>query len=68
MLHTQHEGFAEFFRCDDPVAEIQTDAWRGVAPRGPNTACSSQKKRPHKAGVKSLRQVSYRQETYRAVP
>jgi hypothetical protein len=25
------------------------------------------KKRPHKAGVKLLRQVSYRQETYRAV-
>jgi hypothetical protein len=26
-----------------------------------------QKKRRHKAGVKVLRQVSYRQETYRAV-
>ncbi len=26
-----------------------------------------EKKRPHKAGVKLLRQVSYRQETYRAV-
>jgi hypothetical protein len=26
-----------------------------------------QKKRPHEAGVKLLRQVSYRQETYRAV-
>jgi len=27
-----------------------------------------QKKAPAKAGAKSLRQVSYRQETYRAVP
>jgi hypothetical protein len=27
----------------------------------------SQKKRQHEAGVKLLRQVSYRQETYRAV-
>jgi hypothetical protein len=27
----------------------------------------AQKKRPHEAGVKLLRQVSYRQETYRAV-
>jgi hypothetical protein len=28
---------------------------------------SNEKKRRRKAGVKSLRQVSYRQETYRAV-
>jgi hypothetical protein len=28
---------------------------------------TGQKKRLHKAGVKLLRQVSYRQETYRAV-
>jgi len=28
---------------------------------------ASRKKRRHKAGVKLLRQVSYRQETYRAV-
>jgi hypothetical protein len=28
----------------------------------------SKKKRQHEAGVKLLRQVSYRQETYRAVP
>jgi hypothetical protein len=27
----------------------------------------NEKKRPHKAGAKLLRQVSYRQETYRAV-
>ena len=31
------------------------------------TAAEPKKKRPHKAGAKSLRQVSYRQETYRAV-
>jgi len=30
-------------------------------------ARGSEKKRRRKAGVKSLRQVSYRQETYRAV-
>ena len=30
-------------------------------------AARRKKRRPHEAGVKSLRQVSYRQETYRAV-
>jgi hypothetical protein len=29
---------------------------------------AAKKKRQHEAGVKLLRQVSYRQETYRAVP
>ena len=39
---------------------------RGSPPRPrPGTA---PKKRPHEAGAKVLRQVSYRQETYRAVP
>ncbi|MCC6006894.1 MAG: hypothetical protein JJU40_04380, partial [Rhodobacteraceae bacterium] len=38
----------------------------GNALPGASTAWHK-KRRPHKAGVKSLRQVSYRQETYRAV-
>jgi hypothetical protein len=33
----------------------------------PAGARATKKRRPHKEGVKSLRQVSYRQETYRAV-
>ena len=33
-----------------------------------NAGIRDKKKRPHEAGVKLLRQVSYRQETYRAVP
>ena len=47
---------------------------RELAKAGANVVLNSftnppdQKKRPHEAGVKLLRQVSYRQETYRAVP
>ncbi len=33
----------------------------------PTAGAAAEKKRPRKAGVKLLRQVSYRQETYRAV-
>ncbi|MBL3703301.1 hypothetical protein GI582_11435 [Sulfitobacter sp. BDSS02] len=41
----------------------------GTSTRMPKeTQGSGEKKRPHEAGVKLLRQVSYRQETYRAVP
>jgi len=46
--------------------QIMPDSPVGAAPRARLTA-TPQKKRPHEAGVKLLRQVSYRQETYRAV-
>jgi len=37
------------------------------ASRGVVRRRGHKKRRPHEEGVKSLRQVSYRQETYRAV-
>tara|TARA_R110002124_G_scaffold202634_3_gene369195 strand:- start:290 stop:511 length:222 start_codon:yes stop_codon:yes gene_type:complete len=41
---------------------------QNVATIGKSRPRAAKKKRQHEAGVKLLRQVSYRQETYRAVP
>jgi hypothetical protein len=49
-------------RAQCPLWQGPTPHWRKSLRRR-----AAKKKRQHEAGVKLLRQVSYRQETYRAV-